>query len=146
MAAAARVEWTPYLLVPGALGTSGGSTYFVRGSLPKLVRQYARYGFWKVRTLLDHPGSLRWRQLVAPAFVVSIAITPWLVGAVGWAGAAHLGIYLLANIAASVVTASRTSWRHLCLLPVIFLLIHLSWGGGFWAGVAAWTVRGKRGG
>src|SRR5690606_38497202 len=31
------------------------STYFVRGSLAKLSRQYFRYGFWKVRTLVTHP-------------------------------------------------------------------------------------------
>ena len=40
------------------------STYQVRSSAVRLARQYARYGFWKVRTLLEHPASLRWRQLV----------------------------------------------------------------------------------
>ena len=57
------------------------STYFVRGSLSKLARQYFRYGFWKVRTLRMHPGSVRWRQLVAPAFALSLLATPlniWL--------------------------------------------------------------------
>lgn len=123
------------------LSPSIRSTYFVRGSLPKLARQYARYGFWKVRTLMDHPHSLRWRQLVAPAFVLGAVATPFTVSLAGWVGAAHLILYALANVGASGVVASRTSWRNLPVLPLIFLTIHLSWGSGFWAGLVAWPLR-----
>jgi succinoglycan biosynthesis protein ExoA len=123
------------------LSPSIRSTYFVRGSLPKLARQYARYGFWKVRTLMDHPQSLRWRQLVAPVFVLGVAVTPLVVFAVGWLGAAHLVLYGIVNVASSIVVASRTSWRNLPVLPLIFLTIHVAWGGGFWAGLITWPVR-----
>ena len=44
--------------------------YRVRPSLRTLARQYFRYGFWKVKTLVAYPKSLRWRQLAAPAFVL----------------------------------------------------------------------------
>ena len=121
------------------------STYYVRASLPKLTRQYARYGFWKVRTLVDHPGSLRWRQLVAPAFVLSVLLTPILVSRLGAIGALHLGLYAAANIAASVVVAARSSWRNLPVLPAVFAIIHVSWGAGFWAGIVRWgTLRWTR--
>ncbi|HRX19426.1 MAG TPA: glycosyltransferase family 2 protein [Gemmatimonadales bacterium] len=116
------------------------STYFVRGSLAKLARQYFRYGFWKVRTLLAHPLSVRWRQLVAPAFVVSLLVTPLLVHLFGALGAAHLGLYAAANLAASVITAAGSSWRHLPVLPVVFFLIHLSWGSGFLLGWLYWPL------
>jgi cellulose synthase/poly-beta-1,6-N-acetylglucosamine synthase-like glycosyltransferase len=114
------------------------STYFVRDSLPKLVRQYSRYGFWKVRTLLHHPGSLRWRQAVAPAFVLSLLATPWLIHWLGWFGTAHLALYLAANLTASFITARSAGFELLPVLPIIFALIHCSWGFGFLAGWAWW--------
>lgn len=117
------------------------SSYAVRASLPKLIRQYTRYGFWKVRTLRTHPGSVRLRQLVAPAFVASILATPILVALLGVIGWSHLVLYAIANLTASVLTARATSWRHLPLLPIIFLAIHLSWGSGFLAGWTYWPLR-----
>ncbi|MEO5800115.1 MAG: glycosyltransferase family 2 protein [Gemmatimonadales bacterium] len=114
------------------------STYFVRDSLPKLVRQYTRYGFWKVRTLLLHPGSLRWRQAVAPAFVLSLIATPLLVHFLGWIGALHLAVYFAANIAASILVARQHGWALLPCFPLIFFLIHCSWGSGFIAGTLYW--------
>lgn len=117
------------------------STYFVRASLPKLARQYVRYGFWKVRTLIDHPSSLRWRQLVAPVFVLGVGLTPLFVARLGALGALHLGLYAAANIAATIVVAARSSWMNLPVLPMVFTIIHVSWGVGFWCGVVAWPLR-----
>ncbi len=117
------------------------STYYVRSSLPRLARQYFRYGFWKVRTLVEHPRSLRWRQLVAPGFVISLLAAPWFVSRVGVLGAAHLLAYGLLSIAASIRIARKTAWRHLPLLPLIFLVIHAGWGSGFLAGLAYWPLR-----
>jgi glycosyltransferase involved in cell wall biosynthesis len=117
------------------------STYFVRASIPKLARQYARYGFWKVRTLLAHPSSLRWRQLVAPAFVLSLLATPLTVALMGPLGAAHLVLYAAANLLASLMTAAKSGWRLLPALPIIFLTVHLSWGSGFLAGSLYWPLR-----
>jgi glycosyltransferase involved in cell wall biosynthesis len=121
------------------------SSYLVRASLPKLIRQYCRYGFWKVRTLRAHPGSLRWRQLVAPAFVLGVVATPVLVHWFGAVGAAHLALYAAANLAASVITARRSHWANLPLLPLIFVAIHLSWGSGFLAGWCWWPFAARDG-
>jgi cellulose synthase/poly-beta-1,6-N-acetylglucosamine synthase-like glycosyltransferase len=120
------------------------STYRVRSSVPMLARQYARYGFWKVRTLLEHPASLRWRQLVAPAFVLSVLLTPWLIAWLGALGGAHLVLYLLANLTASTIVARRDGMALLPLLPVVFAVIHLAWGLGFWGGVIYWPLRQGR--
>ena len=117
------------------------STYRVRGSLTALARQYARYGFWKVRTLLEHPSSLRWRQVVAPAFVLSLLATWPLVHRFGPIGALHLVVYGLANLVASAATAARSQWRHVLVLPLIFLVIHLCWGAGFLGGLCYWPFR-----
>ncbi len=120
------------------------STYFVRGSIAKLARQYFRYGFWKVRTLLKHPGSLRWRQMVAPAFALSLLLTPLLIWWLGpLLGTAHIIAYAVANLAASVIVASKSGWRHLLRLPVIFLVVHTSWGFGFLAGLLHWPFKAR---
>jgi glycosyltransferase involved in cell wall biosynthesis len=120
------------------------STYFVRASLPRLARQYGRYGFWKARTLVHHPKSVRWRQLVAPTFVLSLLATPLLVQWLGVLGAAHLFAYAGANLVASLIAAAGSRWSHLPLLPVVFLIIHLSWGSGFLAGAAWWPLADRR--
>ena len=116
------------------------STYQVRGSLPKLARQYARYGFWKVRTLMHHPASLRWRQVVAPLFVLSLVLTPWLVNRFGWLGGAHIALYVAANLALSLLTAARSDMSLAPALPWVFATIHVSWGAGFWAGLLYWPL------
>jgi glycosyltransferase involved in cell wall biosynthesis len=117
------------------------STYFVRGSLAALVRQYVRYGFWKIRTLMEHQSSLRWRQIIAPAFVLSLLAAWPMVHRFGWLGASHLILYGVANLAASIATASRASWRYLPILPLIFLIVHVAWGAGFLAGLCYWPLR-----
>jgi hypothetical protein len=114
------------------------SRYFVRPSLASLSRQYRRYGFWKARTLLEHPESLRWRQAIAPAFVLSLVAAWPLIHWLGPIGGTHLLVYAVANLAASVVTAARSQWRFLPILPVAFLIIHLSWGASLLAGLCYW--------
>ena len=112
--------------------------YYVRGSLKALSRQYSRYGFWKVKTLIMNPDSLRWRQLAPPvlvvAFLLSAGILPvnWMLGSAGPA------LYLLVSLIASIWTASGRGWRYLPLLPIVFAAIHLSWGVGFLAGLFRW--------
>jgi GT2 family glycosyltransferase len=114
------------------------STYFPRSSITALARQYFIYGRQKVRTLQKHPSSLRWRQTVPPLFVALVFVSFFL--GLGWTPVLCLfgfilGAYLLANIVASTIVASRGGWRYLPILPVVFATIHFSWGLGFWYGL-----------
>jgi succinoglycan biosynthesis protein ExoA len=122
------------------------SHYTPRSSLPALWRQYFEYGYWKVRTLHKHPTSLRWRQALPPLFVGSF-LASLLLGLVWlparWLFALVGGCYLLANLAASTITAMRGGWRHFPLLPVVFAAIHFAWGLGFLAGMARILVPPK---
>jgi succinoglycan biosynthesis protein ExoA len=120
-----------------------GSTYQVRGSLGKLARQYWRYGFWKARTLAEHPRSLRWRQVVAPAFVASLLLTPWFVATVGIFGMAPVGLYLIADLTASALVARRRGPGLFPVLPVVFAVVHCSWGAGLLAGIVWWPLRNR---
>lgn len=127
------------------------AVYHSRRDLPALARQYLRYGRWKARVALMHPRSLRARHLVAPAFVLALAVGVALALAFGtpWSTLLGAGVaaWLLAAVAAAVAVARRTAWRHLPRLPVIFATLHLCWGAGFWLGLAraAWRrLSGRR--
>jgi succinoglycan biosynthesis protein ExoA len=108
--------------------------YRVRERLPELAGQYLRYGRWKAAMLRRHPGSVRWRQLAAPALVAGLALSAGLalwrprLAAVIPAG------YGLASVAASVVAARRDAGA-LPALPAVYAVMHVAWGTGFWAGL-----------
>jgi hypothetical protein len=53
------------------------------------------------------------------------------------------GGYLLANLLASVITASRRGWRYFPLLPLVFAILHLSYGLGFLVGLIRFARRWK---
>lgn len=120
------------------------SEYFVRPSLIKLIKQYIRYGFWKVKTLKKHPKSLALRQLVAPLFILSLIIS----GILFLRGyPIFLQGILVAYILVFLFFAFKLlKLRELHYLPMFFILsliIHLSWGSGFWGGIIYWYGKGK---
>lgn len=122
------------------------SDYYSRGLLKKLWKQYFQYGFWKVRVLQKHPHQMSLRQFIPLAFVLALILTvllsllaPW-----GWkALLALLAAYLLANLSASIVTASGQGFKKLLLLPVAFVIIHFSYGLGFLVGLFNFWNRWK---
>lgn len=114
------------------------STYFSRSTIRTLARQYYQYGFYKVRVMQKHPRQMRPRQF-APLLLVSVTIGGGLLAPLGswlrrlWI--AVLGVYTIANLAASIWTARRAGWHHLPLLPLVFATLHFSYGLGFLSGL-----------
>lgn len=114
------------------------SYYHTRSTLKSLWKQYFQYGFYKVRVLQMHPAQMRLRQFVPLAFVLTLMagivltiFTPW-----GWMPlTALLSAYLLANLAASFITAKKQGWRYFLLLPFAFATLHISYGLGFLVGL-----------
>jgi hypothetical protein len=122
------------------------STYFARPVLRELARQYWRYGFWKFRMLARFPGSVRWRQVLPPAFIVTLVAAG--LAALFWPFALLallliLAIYVVALVAAGVEIGIRR--RDARLIPGAALALatmHLSWGGGFlWSVMGNWLTR-----
>jgi len=114
------------------------STYYSRGSLKKLWRQYFQYGYYKVRVLQKHPKQMRLRQFIPPTFVSTLilGLLISLTFTQGWmAFTALAGIYMLTNLAASTLIAIRKGWKLFGLLPITFATIHFSYGLGFIAGL-----------
>jgi len=113
------------------------SEYTVRSAPSSLWKQYYQYGFWKVRVLQKHPRQMSPRQFAPPAFVLALfgsaflALSPVL----RTLSLVIPLLYLLANLSASLWTASKRGWRSLPLLPIIFAILHLSYGLGFLVGL-----------
>ena len=121
------------------------SEYTVRGSPSALWRQYYQYGFWKVRVLQKHPLQMSLRQFVPPAFVLA------LLGSALFAlfplSFVVPVLYLFANLSASVSTAAIKGLKHLHYLPLVFAILHLSYGLGFLVGlVKFWNRWGDKAG
>ncbi len=122
--------------------------YYSRTSLRSLWRQYFQYGYWKVRVLQKHPRQMQPRQFVPPLFVAALLFTLLLLpfspitGCV--LGLAISGSYLVVNLAASVMAARQAKWRLLPYLPVIFTVLHLSYGLGFLTGLVNFWNRWKQ--
>ena len=112
------------------------SQYFGRQTLTHLARQYYRYGRSKVKTLRQHPASLRPRQVVAPLFLAGLVTGPVL-GSISrflllvWAGCITAYFFLsliFARHVAQTVGGGVATWR----IVLVFFTIHSAWGLGFW--------------
>jgi succinoglycan biosynthesis protein ExoA len=113
--------------------------YHVRPTLTSLARQYARYGFPKIRVLLKHPRQMRPRQFAPAALVTALAIAA--LGSVRFAAARRLLLLIAAaygacSLLASVATARRSGWRYLPLLPFAFAGMHFGYGAASLLGTA----------
>ena len=119
--------------------------YFARPTLRKLASQYFRYGSWKARMIRLRPGSLKLRQMVAPAFVASIALlaAAGLWRSIAWAGLVlELATYLTAAVffAYQATRKQREPFSATLMMPLAFFTIHFSWGASFLWGLL--TPRG----
>lgn len=122
------------------------SAYFARRDLTSLVKQYARYGYWKARMLSRHPGSLRWRQAIPPLFVLVMI----LMGiAVPFCRYARLLLGIQLALYGSIIFVSALGQaikeRDVGLLigfPLAIWTIHFAWGGAFlWSILSAVVER-----
>jgi len=120
------------------------SKHYSRTSLRSLWKQYFQYGYWKVRVLQKHPRQMHPRQVVPLAFVMSLVMCG--LGALLWTLVAWLfyGImatYLLANLSASVLVSRDKGWECLPMLPVVYGILHISYGLGFLIGLLRFANR-----
>jgi GT2 family glycosyltransferase len=121
------------------------STYFSRGDLPGLWRQYHGYGFYKVRVMRKHRTVPSPRHLVPAAFVAAV------VGSVAvsaarrspWPAAAVLGPYGVGLAASSASAADRDGGVPLAPVAAATVTMHVAYGLGWWA--AALRVVGETG-
>jgi len=107
--------------------------YRPRPSLKGLARQYFDYGWWRMRTVAKHPGSLAPRQLAAPAILVGSAV-----GLAGGVAGARWLLALPTAYAGAVASVALSSREQLSVsergvMAGALAAMHLSWGSGFLA-------------
>jgi cellulose synthase/poly-beta-1,6-N-acetylglucosamine synthase-like glycosyltransferase len=111
------------------------SVYFARATFAALAKQYFRYGLWKWRMLRRYPGTLRWRQALPPAFVLSLAVAVALAlfsSAFRWLAPLELLLYF--GILEWFGLRAAFQRREFFLafgLPLAIASMHLAWGSGF---------------
>ncbi len=120
------------------------SVYYNRSDFFSLWRQYRQYGYWKVRVMQKHPAQMRVRQFVPPLFVGLLAIGAVLLpfsepDRIIWMLA--VGIYIVANLAASLYLATRRGLQYMRWLPLVFATLHFSYGSGFLLGLIRFAGR-----
>jgi GT2 family glycosyltransferase len=119
------------------------SWYTPRTSLRALFQQYMQYGYWKVRVIQKHKIPASMRHLIPGCFILALVFlglaAPWSnVALWSWIGLG--GIYLLCNLAASILTGSRFGWALFPLFPVVFAFYHFGYGYGFLRGLLDFLV------
>ncbi len=125
------------------------SIYTPRASITALWRQYAQYGYWKVRVIQKHHQPAALRHLAPGAFVGALGVSGGLAPffpASALLFALLAGGYGLATLAASAAVGLQTrDPRVIPVLPPIFAGFHLGYGYGFLRGVVDFILL-KRGG
>lgn len=122
------------------------SVYYSRSSLAGLWHQYFQYGYWKVRVLQKHPRQMSIRQFVPPVFVLSLIMSVLLSPISFPTFPLHPSniipiLYILSNLSASIFTALKKDLSALPLLPLVFGILHLSYGIGFLVGLVKFANR-----
>jgi succinoglycan biosynthesis protein ExoA len=122
------------------------SEYSVRSTPRALWRQYYQYGFWKVRVLQKHPRQMSLRQFVPPSFVAALFGSVFLLflpfpSFILYPLSFVPLAYFVANVFASLYTASKRDWQSLSYLPFIFAILHISYGLGFLVGLLKFAGR-----
>jgi glycosyltransferase involved in cell wall biosynthesis len=114
-----------------------GAEYVPRDTLKGLAKQYWRYGLYRGKTSRYHANSLRRSHMIAPALalalVAAVAPAPRLLR---MPARLALALYAVSLAAVSVRVADRGSERDAAALPVVFAIMHLTWGFGFlWSAI-----------
>jgi succinoglycan biosynthesis protein ExoA len=113
------------------------SYYNNRATLSSVWYQYFQYGYYKVRVLQKHPRQMSLRQFVPPIFVLSLLTSLLIAFFLPTRSLSPIIplLYLLVNICASFITASKQGWQYFPLLPITFAILHISYGSGFLIGL-----------
>ena len=113
------------------------SRYYVRDSILKLFSQYYYYGFYKVRVIQKIKSIFSFRHFVPAIFVLTlilfmvIGIFQRIIWPILFLGA----VYLFVNITFSIYESVKHKVKSLVLLPIIYFIMHFSYGLGFLVGL-----------
>ncbi|MCD3244556.1 glycosyltransferase family 2 protein [Clostridium botulinum C] len=118
------------------------SVYYSRGSLSKLWKQYYQYGFWKVRVMQKHSKTASIRHLVPMAFVLT-NLLGIILGLFFKPILCLWGIEVIMYLLCDFISSFKVSKGNVGIMkymPLIFPILHISYGLGFIAGLFGFYV------
>jgi glycosyltransferase involved in cell wall biosynthesis len=111
------------------------SVYFARKNLVDLAKQYWRYGYWKLKMLMQYPQTIRWRQALPPLFVLNVlglGILGLFIPVLSWLMLIEVVMYLSILFVAGVIRAFKQGDTGMIFgLPLAIVTMHLCWGMAF---------------
>jgi len=112
--------------------------YYARATVWGFMKQLFGNGLYHILTIRVNFGGCSLRHFVPLVFVCTLLAA--LVAGFFWipawgAGAAVLGLYLVVDVAASLMAAREHGWRFLAVLPWLYFVTHLTYGFGTLVGV-----------
>lgn len=118
------------------------SYYYCRAGLGGLWQQNFQNGQWNIYTVALAGWSLSWRHFVPLGFVTGLVGSGLLTlefPTFGWLFGAIIVVYLVSAVAASLGSSKGRHANARALLPLVFLVLHLSYGLGSLWGIATLT-------
>lgn len=122
------------------------SYQYARSSLRRMIKQKYSNGYWIGLTLGVCPGCISVFHLVPLAFVLAIIVTTVLV-MLGYGLLAALmwcayGLFVLAGTVACIINGKAN--RFVPLMPLLFLVLHVSYGAGTLVGLVKMPFQRKK--
>ncbi len=114
------------------------SNYYARESLSKLWKMYFQYGYFKPLVVRKIGSVLTVRQLIPSLFVCALlasAIASFFINHAVWLFLLLAILYSGATLCFSLMTAFRHGFKKSLFLPVVFPVLHFSYGVGYLKGV-----------
>jgi succinoglycan biosynthesis protein ExoA len=114
--------------------------YLPRDSLAALWRQYWQFGLHKTKTFNRHPAAMRPSHLLPPAAALTVgaAVAPTPLRRPARAATA---VYAATLVAGAAQTARKGApARDVAALPLVYAVMHLSYGFGLLAGARRYGV------
>ena len=111
-----------------------------RPDLGRLLKQKYLNGYWLGRTLWTEPRCFSLYHFVPLAFVLAIVFSALLCAfGIRWPAGLLWGAYALANLSMTLMSVVGCRQRNILflLLPLVFLLLHVSYGVGTLVGIVS---------
>lgn len=125
------------------------SYYYSRNSLKKLYNQYFQYGYWKIKVIKKHKNISSLRQLIPAIFILSITsffLLSFLNNLFTYILMFELILYGIFSLIFSVKKLKFMKKKsYLLKMPIIFCILHVSYGVGYIFGIFDFILLNKNG-